>query len=374
MPQRVQHEEPPLPIRAKVGRALEEVALMENGAAAAAEAGPAPVVPGVGARTTLGTTAEAPAMRRASRDHRKPDGGSIGCKTRRIQPADGTRPPVHPAAHRDLCDATFRECAAGPPFHRHAPRHDRPQHPAPVRRQRQRLKVRRGGGDGVCSQRVAVLSRSRSEIDGVPRRAFLVVVASHLNLLHERGELLVRLVHASEESRVRPHAPGESPLERDASHGVGALELAHEVEARRLELVPRGRQLSLGVEQVLLLGVLGEREELGARALVIRVGPVEAPARVRHLLAHGPVRDLRERIDQFPLHRGHQVAPRGGALAHRAEEPLQHRRPHRVAEGVVDAAVEGADGLLEVNLGGVGVLEGIPVRPAVAREPGRAVA
>ena len=121
------------------------------------------------------------------------------------------------------------------------------------------------------------------------------------------------------------------------------------VESRRLELVPRGRELCLGGAQVLLLGVLGEREELGARALVIRVGPVEAPARVRHLLAHRPVRDLRERFDQFRLHLGHQVAPRGGALAHRAEESLQHRRPHRVAEGVVDAAVEGANGLLEAS-------------------------
>ena len=140
------------------------------------------------------------------------------------------------------------------------------------------------------------------------------------------------------------------------------------------ERASKEEKVCLGGAQVLLLGVLGEREELGARALVIRVGPVEAPARVCHLLAHRPVRDLRERIDQFRLHLGHQVAPRGGALAHRAEESLQHRRPHRVAEGVVDAAVEGADGLLEVNLGGVGVLEGIPVRPAVAREPGRAVA
>ena len=119
--------------------------------------------------------------------------------------------------------------------------HDRGEPSGPVGRQRERLKVRRSRELRIGRKRLSVRSRRGTQVHRVQTRAFLVVVASHLHLVHERRQLGVRPERALVEFAVRPDGSRELSFEHGSSHGVCVLELGHEGEARGFELVPGGR-------------------------------------------------------------------------------------------------------------------------------------
>ena len=151
------------------------------------------------------------------------------------------------------------------------------------------------------------------------------------------------------------------------------MELGHELEARRLEYLTGGVEFVLGVSEGLGLGIFGEAEESSARALVLRGASVESLARVVDILEVEGVESA-EALAELGLDRAEEHASRVGDLLDAAHEPVEDGAADGVAEGIAEAAVEALDGLGEVELVRVRILQAVAVLGAVLGELGRALA
>ena len=176
-----------------------------------------------------------------------------------------------------------------------------------------------------------------------------------------------------EEAEVRVHGERQSAFKLDAFAGIGGVELGHELEARRLEYLAGGVEFFLGVSEGLGLGIFGEAEESSARALVLRGASVESLARVVDILEVEGVESA-EALAELGLDRAEEHASRVGDLLDAAHEPVEDGAADGVAEGIAEAAVEALDGLGEVELVRVRILQAVAVLGAVLGELGRALA
>ena len=176
-----------------------------------------------------------------------------------------------------------------------------------------------------------------------------------------------------EEAEVRVHGERQSAFKLDAFAGIGGVELGHELEARRLEYLTGGVEFVLGVSEGLGLGIFGEAEESSARALVLRGASVESLARVVDILEVEGVESA-EALAELGLDRAEEHASRVGDLLDAAHEPVEDGAADGVAEGIAEAAVEALDGLGEVELVRVRILQAVAVLGAVLGELGRALA
>ena len=201
----------------------------------------------------------------------------------------------------------------------------------------------------------------------VLRERLSLGVAPRDDLPGEGLELGERFETALEENAVRVDGDGDLPLERDALSRIRLVQTRHEPEPGGVVLASRVGHVQLREPQLIRLGVLGELQEIRARAFVLGGAPLEPSLRLRGVpQIHGDHR-LQARAE-VRLHRGEERAPRVRDVSERAQQTVDLGRAHLGAERVIQRAVKRPHRLREVHLVGVRILEAVPVRRAALAE------
>jgi hypothetical protein len=201
----------------------------------------------------------------------------------------------------------------------------------------------------------------------VVRARLSLGVAPRDDLPGERLELGERLETALKKDAVRVDGDGDLPLERDALSRIRLVQTRHESESGGVVLASRVGHLNLRQPKCLRFGVLGELQEIRARAFVLGGAPLEPSLRLRGVpQIHGDHR-LQARAE-VRLHRREKGAPRVRDVSERAQQTVDLGRAHLVAEWVIQRAVKRPHRLREVHLVGVRILEAVPVRRAALAE------
>ena len=214
-----------------------------------------------------------------------------------------------------------------------------------------RLRLARGGVRGHRVHQPPRVVRARLRLGVAPLN----------HLPDERLELGERPEAPLEKRAMRVDGDGDLTHERDAFARIRLVQTGHEPEPRGVVLAARLRHLSLRQPQRLRLRVLGELQEVRARALVLGGAPLEPPLRLRGVpQIHGDHR-LQARAE-VRLHRGEERTPRVRDVPERAEQAVDLGRAHLGAERVIQRAVKRPHRLREVYLVGVRILEAVSVR------------